>query len=251
MKTLLTGKKKWQRGPYTGKVLHPLPKPVHYLILYCKTNWNESFLEKLLKIVWCTSLASIKTKLMLYKITGQFSRKGCLCLSLCWTQGLGGAPLSSLHLLHASCAVWLKVGHSAQTQSWGKPLPLTYSCQHSPGCGCSPLLPGHTMIHVCSHLNLLMYCEIWNDFSGQKKNLEVCPGMFYSFRESRGGKPMVILLSLFPLARAKRVPTEYLCSIFSQVFNTGRSQAPTLLWADCSREKQQGSHSGNCSQYSD
>lgn len=52
----------------------------------------------------------------------------------------------------------------------GKPLPLTYSCQHSPGCGCSPLLPGHTMTHVCSHLNLLMYCEIWNDFSGQKKN---------------------------------------------------------------------------------
>lgn len=132
MKTLLTGKKKWQRGPYTGKVLHPLPKPVHYLILYCKTNWNESFLEKLLKIVWCTSLASIKTKLMLYKITGQFSRKGCLCLSLCWTQGLGGAPLSSLHLLHASCAVWLKVGHSAQTQSWGKTTPLDLQLSAQP-----------------------------------------------------------------------------------------------------------------------
>lgn len=40
---------------------------------------------------------------------------------------------------------------------------------------------------------------------------------------------------LFPLARVKIVPSEYLWYFFSQVFNTGKSQAPMLLWADYSK----------------
>lgn len=59
--------------------------------------------------------------------------------------------------------------------------------------------------------------------------------MFYSFREPRGGRPMMMPPPLFPLARVKIVPSEYLWYFFSQVFNTGRSQAPMLLWANYSK----------------